>query len=213
MRCSTAWRCSSAAWWCGRWQCGGRRNALVRRSSVADERSRVTADGRAKLLLLLLAQRHCTRIQRIQLATRLLATAADLWRGPLRRRLVQRGSLSCVRCPLLRRSWRHWRRRGTGFWGSLELAHGDSILIRGTQAIGRHFTLKTARPEPLTVLSALRVYDTPHQADEDKRQHGVRTDLHGQRRGNWTALQAASSSSRGSGWASRGEVLGLGVSP
>ena len=38
--------------------------------------------------------------------------------------------------------------------------------------------------EPLTVLSALRVYDTPHQADEDKRQHGVRTDLHGQRRGN-----------------------------
>ena len=115
MRCSTAWRCSSAAWWCGPWQCGGRRHALIRRSSVAavaDERSRATADGRAKQLLLLLAQRHCPCIQRIQLATRLLATAADLWRGPLRRRLrrcrlVQRGSLSCVRCPLLRRSWRH----------------------------------------------------------------------------------------------------------
>ena len=175
MRCSTAWRCSSAAWWCGRWQCGGRRNALVRRSSVADECSRVTADGRAKLLLLLLAQRHCTCIQRIQLAARLLATAADLWRGPLRRRLVQRGSLSCVRCPLLRRSWRHLRRRGTGFGGVWNLRVGGLNTRNGASS------LKTARPEPLTVLSALRVYDTPHQADEDKRQHGVRTDLHGQR--------------------------------
>jgi hypothetical protein len=71
--------CSSAAWRCGRWQCGGRRHALLRRSSVADERSRTTADGRAKLLLLLLAQRHCACIQSIQLATRLLASAAELW--------------------------------------------------------------------------------------------------------------------------------------